>query len=202
MASSAKAAAQLELCLRVAGQRAFVIAETGSRLRSRRLAQHLRAAGWEPRAIAIGQVAVYAVRSSGEGLASLADLEGQLKRRYRMVVCEPGFSEGLYQVARELAETAEAEFVPVEQCVICGQPDPFPTVLAAVTPEGEMVRAPYCAQCVSASEASTYGRLCRSLLEAAGNVFGALRDVPLGRARRKGAVLCFPIDTQHLASAS
>ncbi len=202
MASSVQASAQLELCLRVAGQRAFVIAETGSRLRSRRLAQHLRAAGWDARAIVTGQVAVYAIRDTVEDGAGLAALEAQLKRRYRMAVCEPGFSEGLYRVAQELAETAEAEFEPVDHCVICGQPDPFPTVLSAVTPDGRVRSAPYCSHCVASSEASTYGRLCRSLLAAAGHVFGSLQDAPLGRARRKGAVLRFPINTEHLASAS
>lgn len=202
MASSTKAAAQLELCLRVGGQRAFVIAETGSRLRSLRLAQHLRNAGWDPRPIAIGQVAVYAVRDPGEGLASLEQLEASLKRRYSMAVCEPGFSESLYRVAKELAQSAEAEFTPVEKCVACGQPDPFPTVLSAVDASGEIVSAPFCARCVSASEASTYGRLCRALLTAGGSVFSTLQNVRLGRARRKGAVLRFPIDPEQIASAS
>lgn len=202
MASSVKAVAQLELCLCVVGQRAMVIAETGSRLRSRRLVQHLRAAGWEARPIVIGPVAVYAVRDMGEGIATLESLEALLKRRYRLAVCEPGFSESLYRVAQELAETAEAEFTPVEKCVVCGQPDPFPTVLTAQGPEGEQLSAPYCARCVSANEANTYGRLCRALLEAAGGVFGALQHAQIGRARRKGAVLRFPVDSSPFASAS
>lgn len=202
MASAIKPAAQLELCLRVGGQRAFVIAETGSRLRSRRLAEHLRAAGWEPRPIAVGPVAVYAARDASGGVASLEELGAQLKRRYRLAICEPGFSESLYRVAKELAETAEAEFTPVEKCAVCGQPDPFPTVLSAMDAAGDIVSAPYCAHCVAASEANTYGRLCRSLLTAAGHVFGTLQHARLGRARRKGPVVRFPVHPEHLAPAS
>jgi len=145
---------------------------------------------------------VYAVRDAGEGIATVESLEELLKRRYRLAICEPGFSDSLYRVARELAETAEAEFTPVEKCVVCGQPDPFPTVLSVQGPNGEMLSAPYCAHCVSASEANTYGRLCRALLTAAGGVFGALQNAQLGRPRRVGAVLRFPVQPEHLASAS
>lgn len=201
MASSVKTAAQLELMLRVGGQRALVIAETGGHLRSRRLAQHLCAAGWDARAIAIGQVAIYAVRNLGEG-ASIDALAAQLKRRYPMAVCEPGFSDSLYSVAQELATAVEAEFSPVEQCVVCGQLDPFPTILSAYGPSGEVTRAPYCARCVAASEASTYGRLCHALLTAAGGVFGALQHAQLGRARRKGTLLLFTVQSEGLAPAS
>ncbi len=170
-------------------------------MRSRRLAQHLSAIGWDARPIAIGQVAVYAVRDSGEGTATLEGLEAEIKRRYRLAVCEPGFSDGLYRVAQELAATAESEFTPIETCVVCGQHDPFPTVLSAVGPAGEITSVPYCARCVAASEANTYGKLCRALLDAAGSAFGTLQNARLGRARRKGALLLFPIHPEHLAPA-
>ncbi|MDH7568269.1 MAG: hypothetical protein QHJ73_01615, partial [Armatimonadota bacterium] len=148
MASSTKCAAQIELDLRVAGQRALVIAETGDSVRAEDLARFLRQTGWEVRTIVAGVVGVFAIRAE-EGAAPLEEVERGLKRRYRMVVCEPGFSDSLYRVARELAETAEAEFIPVEKCVVCGQPDPFPTVLSAFAPTGHRVSAPYCAHCVS-----------------------------------------------------
>ncbi|HEX2999800.1 MAG TPA: hypothetical protein VHR86_06145 [Armatimonadota bacterium] len=200
MASSVKTAGQLELCLRVGGQRALTIVETGSHLRSIRLAEHLRAAGWEPRPIVVGLVAVYAVRDSGEGVASLENLETDLKNRYRLAICEPGFSDSLYRVAQELAETAEGEFTPVEKCVVCGELDPFPTILSAVNAEGETVSAPYCARCVAANESNTYGRLCRALLTAGGSGFGALQNAQLGRALRKGAVLRVAVHPDDLAT--
>ena len=55
---------------------------------------------------------MHAVRDMGEGIATLESLEALLKRRYWLAVCEPGFSESLYRVAQELAETAEAGVHP------------------------------------------------------------------------------------------
>lgn len=180
---------EAEITLRMGGQRALLIVETGSRAATHGLLSYFAGAPCQVRPIAVGPVVACAAWVP-EGIPSPLDAMAEhLRSRYPLSICEPGFTPSMYRVALQLARDAEGEVRPLPACDSCGAPEPFPTTLRLA--EGEHHREiHFCHACLKGLHPETPLAFCRGLLERTGEL-AEWREAYLEEPRQEpGTIRC------------
>jgi hypothetical protein len=133
--------------------------------------------------LCVGKLVGYAVQAHHSDVLLLDELEDVLRRTYAFVITYRSFEPLIYRIVDELCKDTQSTLLPLPQCNICGNLDPFPnTVVSLADVNGSvLISRSYCSSCTAQIAARSHKEFIKSLLVADECDFGCFEEADLVR---------------------